>query len=163
MQMQKFDLPFDFWLVAEVKMNYYTSRYNIQTSLAGFSAVKLNHDDGRWICCQYKESLGRHGFSYLLIDNYGASYTLLVRRNEVGELEVQSDTLRIDTSSGTIDVYTPVHSIMRYPFPDFLIDVLGTISAPVAIEALCRVAERFAKMPVDSRGVDGRRVPTSEF
>lgn len=148
---QKFDLPFDFLLVAEVKMNYYTSRYNIQTSLAGFSGVKLNYDEGRWICCQFKESLGRHGFSYLLIDNYGASHTLLVKRNEAGELEVQSDTLRILSSQGAIDVYTPVHSIMQYPFPDFLIDVLGTISAPVAIEALCRVAERFAKMTTDSR------------
>jgi hypothetical protein len=133
-------------------MNYYTSRYNIQTSLEGFSAVRLNYDEGRWICCQYKESLGRRGFSYLLIDNYGASYTLLVRRDEAGELEVQSDTLRITSSLGTIDLYTPVHSIMRYPFPDFLIDVLGTISAPVAIEALCRVAERFAKMTAENRG-----------
>lgn len=133
-------------------MNYYTTRYNIQTSLTGFPAVKLNYDEGRWICCQYKESLGRHGFSYLLIDNYGASYTLLVKRNEMGELEVQSDTLRITYSLGTVDVYTPVHSIMRYPFPDFLIDVVGTISAPVAIEALCRVAERFAKMTTENRG-----------
>ena len=137
-------------------MNYYTSRYNVQTQLEGYPEVRLCGDSGRWICCQFKESMGRNGYSYTLVDNYGSSHLLYVNRID-NRLDLKSTTLAIDHFS----VQLPSFSLMKYPFPDFLIDVLQTISMPLAFETLGRVAERFAKLHGKDR--DGCRIPTGEF
>jgi len=101
--------------------------------------------------------MGRNGYSYTLVDNYGSSHLLYVNSVD-GRLNVRSDTLVIDHLS----VQLPSFSIMKHPFPDFLIDVLQTISMPLAFETLGRVAERFAKLHGKDR--DGlSRVPAGEF
>lgn len=137
-------------------MNYYTTRYNIQTHLEGDPEVLLGGDSSRWICCQFKESLGRKGYSYTLIDNYGSYHLLYVDRVD-GRLDLKSTTLVIDNCT----VRLPAFSLTKYPFPDFLIDVLQTICIPLAFETLCRVAERFTKLHGKDR--DGHRISANEF
>jgi len=100
--------------------------------------------------------MGRNGYSYTLVDNYGSSHLLYVNRID-NRLDLKSTTLAIDHFS----VQLPSFSLMKYPFPDFLIDVLQTISMPLAFETLGRVAERFAKLHGKDR--DGCRIPTGEF
>jgi len=129
----------------------------MQSQLEGYPEVRLGGDSGRWVCCQFKESLGRKGYSYTLLDNYGSAHLLYANRVD-HKLELRSETLIIDS----LFVQLPLFTLMKYPFPDFLIDVLQTICVPLAFETLGRVAEQFAK--INGRDRDGNnRISTDEF
>ena len=94
--------------------------------------------EDRWICCAFKESLGMKGDSFTLIDNFCERY-YIVHNKITGELTV--DKGRVYQNS----IYlTPKINVMSR-LPDFAIDVLQTISVPIGIETLSRVAETFKR------------------
>lgn len=141
-------------------MKHYSDNYKIQSHLEGFPKVLLScgEDRSRWICSQHREPVARIGFEYTLVDNYGASFSVRLIKEENGEIT-------LNTKSG-ITRYDGVNSVlvfqklpmMRYPLPNFAIDVLQTLSVPAGIETLRRVAETFAKSLEESR--DGQWIRT---
>ena len=92
-------------------------------------------DNNRWICCLFKESLGKNGEQITLIDNFCETYTLLIDLKGL-----------ITVDKGTVDTYNKfimlnVSKHFLYKLPDIAIDVLQTTSLPVGFEVLARIAE----------------------
>jgi hypothetical protein len=141
-------------------MKHYTANYKVQSHLEGYPKALLScgEDRRRWICSQHREPVARIGFEYLLVDNYGASFSVRLVKEESGEITVntKSGTVRYDGEHCMI--VFPKLPMMRYPLPDFAIDVLQTLSVPAGIETLRRVAESFAKTLEESR--DGQWLRT---
>ena len=139
-------------------MNYFTKDYMIVTNLEGVPFnVTIKHDDhSRWICYAYKESIGRKGYQFIMIDNHLESYT--VYWEGPGNNTINNrDNLNVQVSLN--DSYTnknmeqpPSYVIVckhkNYdlkPLPDFAIDVLHTIQTPILYEVLRRITEAFHK------------------
>ena len=141
-------------------MKHYSDNYKVQSHLEGYPKILLSCGDekNRWICSQFREPIGRIGFEYTLVDNYGAIFTVKVVKEANGELVIVSTNGTSLLPNGDSLLYFPRRPMMRYPLPNFAIDVLQTISSPVGFETLRRVAESFAKSLEESR--DGQWIRT---
>jgi hypothetical protein len=141
-------------------MKHYTANYKVQSHLEGYPKVLLScgEERNRWICSQHREPVARIGFEYLLVDNYGASFSVRLIKEENGEITLnnKSGITRYDGVNSVL-VFQKL-PMMRYPLPNFAIDVLQTLTVPAGIETLRRVAESFAKTLVESR--DGQWLRT---
>jgi hypothetical protein len=101
-----------------------------------FQGFRLSlSDNSRWICCLFKESLGKNGEKITLIDNFCETYTLIIDLKGL-----------ITVDKGSVDTYNKcimlaVNKQFLYKLPDIAIDVLQTTSLPVGFEVLSRIAE----------------------
>lgn len=108
----------------------FTNKYN---EISEINGLKI-HLEGRWICCVFRDSLGKRGEIINLIDNYGERYTITIDKIK--------DEFNIDKGSFyQSGIY--LHPLLNFysKLPDFAIDVLQTISNPVGLETLRRVAD----------------------
>ena len=112
----------------------FTNKYNEITEI---NSLKI-HLEGRWVCCVFRESMGKRGETITLIDNYGERYILTIDKIK--------DEFNIDKGA----VYQSgiyLHPVLNIysRLPDFAIDVLQTISNPVGLETLTRVADTIKR------------------
>lgn len=124
----------------------FTNRYREISSIIGF---KINIDN-RWICAAFTEIEGVNGELITLIDNYCEIYT--IRRNKSTKL--------LDLDKGQINyIYNIIYLLSNNNtlslLPDIAIDVLQSISHPIAFETLRRIATvASAKIPQKSYVTD---------
>jgi len=133
-------------------MNHFTSKYKEVKKLEGipFNVSIHNEDHSRWICYTYKESIGKNGFQFTMIDNYLESYIVTWSGPGSKELISNNDKTRVSSENNYRAEEVVTTSISCRPFfmdlvslPDFAIDVLQTIQTPTLYEVLRRVAVSF--------------------
>jgi len=132
-------------------MNYFTSKYNELTKLDCLPfPVAIRHDDhGRWICCSYKESIGRLGFQITLVDNYMEFYSFIWSGPGTTDFHSKSGNKLIinyinNNMSGTpesIICKSSQHDLLA--LPDFAIDVLHTVQTNTLYEVIRRITVAF--------------------
>ena len=128
-------------------MKFYTERYFEQKTLEGHPTVKLTcNDSGRWICSQWRDSLGRNGHEHHFVDNFGATFVCKVNKiNSTLTIEPGS-YVRVNSSGADYEIIFERKLIYDYQLPDHVIDVLQTTILDSSIETLRRVAAAFSKM-----------------
>lgn len=144
-------------------MNHFTSKYKEVKKLEGIPFdVSINHEDhSRWICYSYKESIGRHGFQFTMIDNYLESYIVIWSGPGSKELISNNDKTRVNSENNYRAEEVITTSITCKPFymdlvslPDFAIDVLHTVQTPTLYEVLRRVAVSFHKKIASTNNIN---------
>lgn len=106
----------------------FTNRYK---EIPSFNGYRL-HLESRWICAEFKDSIGFNMDLFTLIDNYCETYCITVDNGLISLEKGQLINNRINLVSKNNTLFQ---------LPDIAIDVLQTISHPVAIETLCRLAK----------------------
>jgi len=110
---------------------FYTSRYKEIREIIGLS-IDI---EGRWICSINKDNIGKTGVEYTLFDNFSECYRLRVDEENgitIDKGEIRGNSIKLNPKL-----------LILLPLPNFAIDVLQTISHPVGLETLHRVAQAF--------------------
>lgn len=117
----------------------YSHKYNLVDSFdVKGSKIKIGFDNtSRWICDVKRATISNNNedYDFTLFDNYGEIYRIKWLNSE---FVYDKNTMRFYDDEFILHP----KNMTLYPFPNIAIDVLKTISDPIGLETLRRIAHR---------------------
>jgi hypothetical protein len=128
-------------------MDHFTKKYREIIIVPNISyKVSIIHDNvNRWICYSNKEPIGKDTYLFTLIDNFQENYLFLIQDGKITTYNKNNKNIKILSSDNskpdTIICYSTSNDAL--PLPDFVIDVLQTLTTNLTFEVIRRITLAF--------------------